>query len=131
MRPLAALVALWLAALPGCGGGDDTRPDAQPGEAADANTAVAMELVQAPGFGLVLTYCVTCHGPRQFLQQRGDRATWLGLIRWMQRDHGMQPLPDGVEDPLVDYLAKHYGPEYAGRRKHLRPDLLPPNPYAR
>lgn len=88
-----------------------------------------MELVPAPGFELVLRHCVTCHGPRQFLQQRGDRATWLGLIRWMQKDHGMQPLPTGVEDPLVDYLAKHYGPEHQGRRKPLRADLLPPNPY--
>ncbi|MFK7740295.1 MAG: hypothetical protein AB8H80_08220 [Planctomycetota bacterium] len=74
--------------------------------------------------------CVTCHGPSQFLQQRGDRETWLGLIRWMQQDHGMAKLTAVVEDRIVDYLASHYGPEDSGRRPPLRPELMPPNPYA-
>lgn len=98
-------------------------PQASPME---ANAIVEMELVQEPGFGLVLQHCVTCHSPRQFLQQRGDRSTWLGLIRWMQSDHGMQPMPEGVEDRIVDYLSKYYGPKHSGRRKPLRPELMPP-----
>ena len=88
------------------------------------------DLVAAPGSELVVQHCIACHGPRQFLQQRGSRDTWRGLIRWMQRDHGMPQLDEAVEDRIVDYLATHYAPEDAGRRRALAPDLMPPNPYA-
>lgn len=87
------------------------------------------DIVQAPGSELVVLYCVRCHGPRQFLQQRGSRDTWRGLIRWMQRDHGMPPLEEGIEDRIVEYLATHYKPSEVGRRRALRADLMPPNPY--
>tara|TARA_R110002072_G_scaffold273219_3_gene433759 strand:+ start:51247 stop:51642 length:396 start_codon:yes stop_codon:yes gene_type:complete len=127
LLPTGALLAL---ALSSCG--DDVGTASKPQSAPppkESNTAVDLHLVPEPGFELVLQYCVTCHGPRQFLQQRGDRATWLGLIRWMQRDHGMQPLPEGAEDRIVDYLATHYGPEHSGRRKPLRDELMPPKRY--
>ena len=142
MRKLNAICALLTVALASCGNDEravtsqqsgtppqatTTQPAVAPAQ--EPNTAVEMHLVEEPGFGLVLQHCVTCHGPRQFLQQRGDRATWLGLIRWMQSDHGMQPLPEGVEDRIVDYLATHYGPEHAGRRKPLPAELMPPNRY--
>ena len=130
MRILAPSCALLTLALSSCGGEEHAiaqHPPALP--TTESNTAVEMHLVPEPGFELVLQHCVTCHGPRQFLQQRGDRATWLGLIRWMQSDHGMQPLPEGVEDRIVDYLATHYGPEHAGRRKPLRDELMPPKRY--
>ena len=130
MRALTTTGALLLLSLPSCGGEPDTAPTQQPMPAAtEPNTVVEMRLVEEPGFELVLQHCVTCHGPRQFLQQRGDRATWVGLIRWMQSDHGMQALPEGAEDRIVDYLAKHYGPEHSGRRKPLRAELMPPKRY--
>ena len=86
-------------------------------------------LVDAPGYELVVTHCVRCHGPRQFLQQRGSPDTWLGLIRWMQKDHNLEALPPETEQGIVAYLAEHYGPEDRGRRPGLAPHLLPPNPY--
>lgn len=130
MRCRSYLSAVLAVSLTACGNDRDSvtvEPTESPLPVTqEANAIVEMELIQEPGFGLVLQHCVTCHSPRQFLQQRGDRATWLGLIRWMQSDHGMQPLPDGVEDRIVDYLSKHYGPRHSGRRKPLRPDLMPP-----
>ena len=132
---LALLVALQpaVAAWSGAGGGAECGEScccaAAPADDAPAQDTV-MGLVQAPGFELVLQNCITCHGPRQFLQQRGDRDTWRGLIRWMQRDHGLRALEDDVEDRIVDYLATNYGPEHGGRRRPLPPDLMPPNPYA-
>ena len=132
MRPLILSCVALFVSLPSCSDqATTTSPEPSQTQPPEANTAVAMELVQEPGFELVLQHCVVCHGPRQLLQQRGDRETWLGLIRWMQKDHGMQALPEGVEDPLVDYLADHYGPEHSGRRKPLRADLMPPNPLAK
>jgi mono/diheme cytochrome c family protein len=89
------------------------------------------DLVDAPGSELVVQHCIACHGPRQFLQQRASRDTWRALIRWMQRDHGMATLDEGIEDRIVDYLAEHYAPEQAGRRAALPAELMPPNPYQR
>lgn len=106
------------------------QPDAPADDAAAAaNTMVAHDLVLEPGYELVLRRCIRCHGPQQFLQQRGDRETWLGLIRWMQRDHGLEQLPDDEEDRIVAYLAAHYGPRRTGRRAPLPAELMPPNPY--
>lgn len=126
--PLLALCAIATSLLLSCSGDHGTVPQVpSKSPSSESNTAVELNLIAEPGFELVLQHCVTCHGPRQFLQQRGDRATWLGLIRWMQSDHGMQALPDGVEDRIVDYLSKHYGPIHSGRRKPLRAELMPPN----
>ena len=129
MRILAPTWALLTLTLSSCGDEGKIGVQQITSPVNESNTAVEMYLVQAPGFELVMQHCVTCHGPRQFLQQRGDRATWLGLIRWMQSDHGMQSLPEGAEDRIVDYLTKHYGPEHSGRRKPLRAELMPPKRY--
>ncbi len=138
----AARVVLLSALLaPACrehGGGAASAP-AEPGPAATGPAAPGPaapddggfgDLVAAPGSALVVQHCVRCHGPRQFLQQRGSRDTWRGLIRWMQRDHGMPQLEESTEDRIVDYLATHYAPTESGRRRALPPDLMPPNPYA-
>lgn len=103
----------------------------------DATTPAAVSpglpthgLVNAPGYRLIVQKCVLCHSTQQFLQQRGDREMWLGIIRWMQSDHGMWPLDPRDEDRIVEYLARHYAPERAGRRPPLRQELMPPNPFA-
>lgn len=131
------VAAVWLVA---CGG--EPRSDAsrvtlaeQPAESTGADEAPPPSdpfagMVFAPGAELVLQNCVTCHGPKQFLQQRGDRETWLGLIRWMQREHGLWALAPDVEDRIVDYLATHYGPEQRGRRAPIPAALMPPDPFA-
>ena len=125
-----AAVSLVLTLALACGSepqaGTAASPPPSTAAPAKPTTAPAVD-VSAEAEQVFVTRCVTCHGPRQFLQQRGDRATWLGLIRWMQSDHGMQALPDGVEDRIVDYLSKHYGPIHSGRRKPLRAELMPPN----
>ena len=96
-----------------------------------AEAAAATGLTPGEGVELVLANCITCHGPKQFLQQRADRDTWLGIIRWMQRDHGLWEFTPDVETGILDYLETHYGvPERGGRRPALRDELLPPNPYA-
>lgn len=114
-------------ALASCGKDPGNGPTA----AEPATTAGALaDLVDAPGRDLVMFHCVRCHGPRQFLQQRGSRDTWRGLIRWMQKDHGMEQLDGDREDRIVEYLATHYGPEASGRRRPIPVELMPPNPYA-
>ena len=133
----ATCYALLTLALLGCGGEtaaeDPSRAESQPANpaknAGKADDGGYGDIIQAPGNELVIMYCVRCHGPRQFLQQRGSRDTWRGLIRWMQRDHGMPPLEEGIEDRIVEYLATHYKPSEVGRRRALRADLMPPNPY--
>ncbi|MCR9245940.1 MAG: hypothetical protein NXI31_12980 [bacterium] len=113
--------------LASCGG----EPGSDPGTAKPvASGGTLAELVNAPGRDLVMIHCVRCHGPRQFLQQRGSRDTWRGLIRWMQKDHGMEQLAGDREDRIVEYLATHYGPEASGRRRPIPAELMPPNPYA-
>lgn len=115
--------------------GDDAANDEQADDAANTDAGPLDDggfgdLIAAPGSELVVQHCIACHGPRQFLQQRGSRDTWRGLIRWMQKDHGMAKLDEAIEDRIVDYLATHYAPEESGRRKPLPSELMPPNPYA-
>ena len=131
-------ILLTLGALQACGHEPRSgQSEDSPSASADATGADAAdvggfgELVMAPGYELVLQHCVRCHGPRQFLQQRGSRDTWRSLIRWMQRDHGMPAIDEGVEDQIVEYLASHYAPAESGRRRALSADLMPPNPYAK
>lgn len=142
MRRTTANAVLLLAALllAGCGGkpsetvappNQPTSPDAELLSDPEPDDGGYGALVQAPGSELVVMHCVRCHGPRQFLQQRGSRDTWRGLIRWMQKDHGMLPLDEQVEDRIVEYLATHYAPVDKGRRPPLAPELMPPNPYVR
>jgi len=131
-------ILLTLAALQACGPEprsgppeDAKSPSVSATGAGAADAGGFGELVMAPGYELVLQHCVRCHGPRQFLQQRGSRDTWRGLIRWMQRDHGMPAIDEGIEDQIVEYLAVHYAPTESGRRRALTAELMPPNPYAK
>ena len=82
-------------------------------------------LVIAPGFEVVKVQCTVCHSARLITQNRADRASWLAMIRWMQDSQGLWPLGDN-EGPVLDYLARHYGPVNSGRRMPLPTSLLPP-----
>jgi hypothetical protein len=84
-------------------------------------------LVLADGHELVASHCVACHSAQQFLRQRGTRATWQGIIDWMQATQGLWEFPEGVEERIVGYLATHYGPEGTWRRAPIPADLMPPD----
>lgn len=133
MRALPVCIALLALASCGSDPGSDAPSDTDPtatAEVPEPDDGGFGDLIAAPGSELVVQHCIACHGPRQFLQQRGSRDTWRGLIRWMQKDHGMPKLDESIEDRIVDYLARHYAPEQSGRRRALPTRLMPPNPYA-
>jgi hypothetical protein len=93
--------------------------------AAAEEAPLAEGLVVAPGAALVSRHCTVCHGARLVIQNRADRAGWRTMIRWMQETQGLWPLGDD-EEPILDYLAAHYGPTSQSRRAPLPPALLPP-----
>ena len=43
----------------------------------------------APGWETVKTNCTGCHSARLIVFQKGDRDTWLAIIRWMQKTQGL------------------------------------------
>lgn len=70
---------------------------------------------------VVKAHCTSCHSPKLIIQNRFTRDGWKEKIRWMQRTQKLWDL--GESEPVVlDYLAKHYGPEpkaFDGRRMPL------------
>lgn len=85
----------------------------------------AEALQQAPGVELVRGHCSACHGLQLVASQRGDRKFWLKLIRWMQAEHNLWPLPQAHEEAILDYLAEHYAQTEWARRPALAPELMP------
>ncbi len=90
----------------------------------DASTG----LIIAPGWEHVRAHCGGCHSHAQVTQQRADRETWLGLIRWMQATQNLWQFPPDIEAQILDYLAENYPPEPNRRRAPIRPDLMPGTP---
>lgn len=82
-------------------------------------------LVIAPGMDVVKTNCTVCHSAKFITLQRGDRATWLSMIRWMQDSQGLWKFDDKTENTILTYLEKNYAPEKTARRPNLSQDLLP------
>ena len=80
-------------------------------------------LVYAEGFDLVSSACTGCHSAKLITQSRATREGWIDMIRWMQKTQGLGNLGD-FEQPIVDYLAKHYAPEDQGRRQPLNTDEI-------
>lgn len=79
---------------------------------------VASGLIVAEGFDIVRSQCTACHSGKLVTQNRATREGWEEMIRWMQRTQGLWPL--GANEPIIlDYLARHYGPEEMGRRANL------------
>lgn len=73
--------------------------------------------------------CSSCHSPKLFTSYGGTRATWAGLIDWMQKKQGLWELPSPIEEQILTYLTKNYPPGEVSRRRPLPVHLRPPNPY--
>ena len=87
--------------------------------------ARAGDLKPAPGAELVRGHCSACHDLDLVISQRGDRSFWLALIRWMQAEHNLWPLPAAQEEAILAYLAEQYGESAWSRRPALAPELMP------
>ncbi|MFT5484394.1 MAG: cytochrome c5 [Halieaceae bacterium] len=82
-------------------------------------------LVIAPGWEVVRANCTVCHSARFIILQRGDRATWMAMIRWMQKTQGLWQFDGETEDTILSYLEGNYPPGKASRRKNLSARDLP------
>ena len=82
-------------------------------------------LVVAPGWQMVRAHCGACHSLKLVTTQRGDRAYWLELIRWMQKTQNLWDLPPAIETQVLDYLSTQYREDDWGRRPPLPTRLLP------
>jgi hypothetical protein len=81
------------------------------------------------GWDKVKTNCTSCHSAKIIVSQRGNRATWLEMIRWMQKKQGLWELQPKTEKIILDYLSNNYPPLDAGRRANLPVRALPKNPW--
>ena len=64
---------------------------------------------------LVKRNCTACHSSKLILQNRATKEGWSEMISWMQNSQKLWDLGES-EEPILDYLAKHYGPIDKGRR---------------
>ncbi len=87
-------------------------------------------LKMAGDWELVRNNCVACHSPKLVTQQRGSRAQWLKMIRWMQESQNLWQFDPDTESRILDYLAEYYPPREQSRRAPIAPGLMPRNPYA-
>ena len=94
---------------------------------ANAEEAVdeATGLKVAPGWLQVRAHCGGCHSHALVTQQRGDRKTWLSMIRWMQATQNLWQFTPEVETEILDYLSKNYPPRNNVRRAPIPPHLMP------
>ena len=83
-------------------------------------------LIESPGWELVRAQCGGCHSYGLITNQRGDRETWLAIIRWMQETQNFWDLGVDVESAILDYLAQNYPPPREFRRAPIPVDLMPP-----
>ena len=89
-----------------------------------STNAWADDLVEAEGVNLVRGHCSACHSLSLVTSQRGDRAYWLGLIRWMQETQNLWQIPVEHEEAILSYLSEHYAETDWGRRINLPPALV-------
>ncbi|MGI9387382.1 MAG: hypothetical protein ACR2OX_08115 [Methyloligellaceae bacterium] len=66
----------------------------------------------------VLAFCGPCHSMRLVTQQGLSRADWDELLVWMIEEQEMPPLEAQERKLVLDYLAKHLGPDT--HRQRLR-----------
>nr|WP_298415710.1 hypothetical protein [uncultured Halomonas sp.] len=81
------------------------------------------------GWQVVNANCTACHSAKLVTQNSGSRHRWEYLIRWMQKTQGLWQFQPEMENTILDYLAKHYGPKEDARRPPLARELMPDNPY--
>lgn len=73
---------------------------------------------EGENLNLVIANCTSCHSAKMVTQNRATRDGWKTMIKWMQETQNLWDL--GESEPLIlDYLAKYYPPEKAGRRQPL------------
>ena len=89
-------------------------------------TVPGSTLAADDGWELVFAHCSACHSLQLVTSNRGDRDTWLRLIRWMQATQNLWEIEPVSESRLLDYLARNYGPGDSVRRAQLPAHLLPP-----
>ncbi len=82
-------------------------------------------LIIDKGVDIVKGNCTACHSAKFIILQKGDRDTWLAMIRWMQRTQGLWEFDKDTENTILTYLAKNYPPGKASRRPNLKPSELP------
>ena len=75
-------------------------------------------LIAEGDYMMVKRTCTACHSAKLVTQNRATRDGWLEMIRWMQETQKLWDLGDN-ETLILDYLAKHYGPEDKGRRQNI------------
>lgn len=85
----------------------------------------ATGLLKNPGWEHVRTHCGGCHSHALVTGQRGDRQTWLEIIRWMQKTQNLWQFQPDVEAQILDYLAASYPPQQNRRRAAIPPSLMP------
>ena len=89
-------------------------------------STVETGLIHDDGWELVFAHCSACHSLQLVTSNRGDRETWLRLIRWMQDTQNLWQIEASTEAGILDYLARNYGDLEPVRRAQLPPHLLPP-----
>jgi hypothetical protein len=82
-------------------------------------------LIIAPGWENVRAHCGGCHSHALVTQQRADRQTWLGMIRWMQDSQNLWQFQADTEAQILDYLAENYPPQPKRRRAPIPASLMP------
>ena len=82
-------------------------------------------LIVAEGMQIVKANCTACHSAKFITLQKGDRETWLSMIRWMQKTQGLWEFDDKTEDTILTYLETNYPPSTTSRRPNLSFDKLP------
>ena len=85
----------------------------------------ATGLKVAPGWLAVRAHCGGCHSHALVTAQRGDRAAWLAMIRWMQETQNLWEFQPEVEEQILGYLATNYAPLPPTRRAPLAADQRP------
>ena len=125
-RHFKRMIGLLLAAAYVCSAAAE-----QPHNAESATQKLDSEsgLKIAPGWETVKANCTACHSAKLITAHRGDRYTWLEMIRWMQGSQGLWPLDLKTENAILDYLASQYPSSLSGRRANLPDSAMPSNPW--
>ncbi len=79
----------------------------------------------AKGVETVKANCTACHSAKFIILQKGDRDTWLSMIRWMQKTQGLWKFDAKTEDTILTYLETNYPPGKASRRANLKLSDMP------